>query len=263
MRQQIEAFIAEFHKNRRSKITWITFIAFAIGPLMGGLFMFLMKDHGTEGLSGAFKAKATLMSFTANWKSYLSLLSQVMGVGGVIIFGFVISWVFGREYSDGTAKDLLSLPTSRSKILNAKFLYYALWCLALGLSNLVLGLLIGKILQLPGWDASTFNSELQTFIITCLLTLALNMPIAFFALSGKGYMAPLSIVVIAIIFAQIFGALGIGTYFPWAIPGIYSGSGGEELKSELDFISYLILFVISIIGYISTLLWWKYTDQKK
>ncbi len=263
MQQQWQAFIAEILKNRHSRITWVTFIAFSLAPLFGGVFMFLMKDNGYDGLSGAFKSKAVLMSFEANWKSYLGLLSQAVGVGGVLIFGFVASWLFGREYSDGTAKDLLSLPISRAKILNAKFIYYIIWCVALVLSNLLLGLLIGFSLGLPGWDIAMFTSNIQTYFLTTLMIILLNTPIAFFAISGKGYMAPLGIVAILLVLAQIIGALGFGNYFPWAIPGLYSGSGGADLKAGLNIFSYLIILITSIIGYFGTILWWKYSDQTK
>ncbi len=263
MKQQWQAFIAEILKNKHSRITWVTFIAFSLAPLFGGVFMLLMKDHGTEGLSGAFKSKAVLMSFEANWSSYLGLLSQAVGVGGVLIFGFVASWLFGREYSDGTAKDLLSLPISRTKIINAKFMYYIIWCLALVISNLLLGLLIGFTLQLPGWSAAIFTNHMTVYFVTTALIILLNTPIAFFAISGKGFMTPLGIVSILLVLAQIIGALGLGTYFPWAVPGIYSGSGGADLKADLNFLSFLIIIITSIIGYFSTIGWWKYADQTK
>lgn len=263
MKQQWQAFVAEILKNRHSRITWVTFIAFSLAPVFGGVFMFLMKDNGTEGLSGAFKSKAVLMSFEANWNSYLGLLSQAVGVGGVLIFGFVASWLFGREYSDGTAKDLLALPISRAKILNAKFMYYIIWCIALVVSNLVVGLLIGSMLQLPGWESRLFLNNLQVYFATTVMIILLNTPIAFFALYGKGFMTPLGMVAILLVLSQIIGALGFGNYFPWAVPGIYSGSGGADLKADLNFLSYLIIVLTSIAGYSSTILWWKHSDQSK
>ncbi len=263
MKQQWRAFIAEILKNRGSRITWVTFIAFSLAPLFGGVFMFLMKDNGIDGLSGAFKSKAVLMSFEANWDSYLGLLSQAVGVGGVLIFGFVASWLFGREYSEGTVKDLLSLPISRAKILNAKFIYYTIWCLVLVLSNLFLGMLIGFLLRLPGWDSVMFIDNIQVYFLTTFMIILLNTPIAFFAIVGKGFMTPLGIVAILLVLAQIIGALGLGRYFPWAVPGIYSGSGGADLKSGLNLLSYFIILITGIMGYFSTILWWKYSDQTK
>ncbi len=263
MRQQLQAFVAEIAKNKHAKITWISFLAFSLAPIFGAVFMLLMKGSGYEGLSGAFRSKAVLLSFTAHWASYLGLLSQAVGVGGIIIFGFAMSWLFGREYSDGTAKDLLALPISRAKMLNAKFIYYAIWCFALALANLLLGLLLGLPLHLPGWSADTLLGSMQTYFITTLLVVILDVPIAFFASSGKGYLAPLGVVVVLVVLAQIMGALGYGSHFPWSVPGIYSGSGGNDLKSELDAASYLLLFLTGIVGYFGTILWWKYADQTK
>jgi len=263
MKQQVQAFQAEILKNRHSRIIWVTFFAFALAPVFGGVFMFLMKGNGYEGLSGAFKSKAVLLSFEANWNSYLSLLSQAVGVGGVLIFGFVASWLFGREYSDGTAKDLLALPISRTKILNAKFIYYTLWCFAIVISNLALGLLIGYSLNLPGWTTDVFLMNIKVYFIATILIILLNTPIAFFAIAGKGYLTPLGIVAIALVLAQIIGAMGIGNYFPWAVPGLYCGSGGAAMKSDLNIFSFMILIFTSIIGYFSTILWWKYSDQTK
>lgn len=263
MKQQIQAFRAEILKNRHSRIIWITFLAFSLAPLFGGTFMLLMKGNGYEGLSGAFKSKAVLLSFEANWNSYLGLLSQAVGVGGVLIFGFVASWLFGREYSDGTAKDLLSLPISRVKLLNAKFIYYTLWCFALVVSNLLLGLLIGLALNLSGWSIELFSENIKIYFITTILIILLNTPIAFFAVAGKGYLTPLGIVAVLLVLAQIIGAMGIGNYFPWAVPGLYSGSGGTDMKADLNLLSYLILVITSIAGYFSTIIWWKYADQTK
>lgn len=262
MKQQIQAIAAEFIKNRHSKIKWVSFAAFALAPLFGGLFMILMKGNGYEGLSGVFKSKAVMMSFEANWPSFIGILSQAVGVGGVLIFGFVVSWLFGREYSDGTAKDLLALPISRTKIINAKFIYYIIWCFTLALSNLAIGLLIGFALQLDGWSAAIFMEQIQIYLITTGLIILLNTPIAFFSLWGKGYLTPLGIVALLLVLSQIIGALGFGTYFPWAVPGIYSGSGGADLKMQLNNYSYSLIVLTSIAGYFGTIMWWKLSDQK-
>lgn len=262
MKQQILAISAEFTKNKHSRIRWVTFIAFAIAPIMGGLFMHLMKDGGQEGLSGILKSKAVMMSIEANWDSYLGILSQAVGVGGVLLFGFVASWLFGREYSDGTAKDLLALPISRTKILNAKYVYYIVWSFALVIFNLLLGLLIGLLFQLEGWNVSMFFDNLTVYFITTILIILLNTPIAFFALWGKGYLLPLGVVALLLVFSQIIGAMGLGAYFPWSIPALYSGSGGEEFKMQLNTMSFVILIATSIIGYLGTVIWWKYADQK-
>lgn len=263
MNRLIPALKAEALKNRHSKIIRVTFLAIALAPVFGGIFMLLMKGNGYDGLSGAFRSKAILMSFEASWNSYLGLLSQAVGVGGVLILGFAASWLFGREYAEGTMKDLLALPVSRTDILNAKFLYFLGWSLALVIFNLLAGLLIGLLLKLPGWTEAIFIDNLKIYFITAGLILLLNTPVAFVAIAGKGYLTPLGLVAIALVLSQIIGALGFGQYFPWAVPGIYSGSGGSAMKDQLSPLSYILVFLTGIAGYVATIAWLNKTDQPK
>lgn len=70
--QQLQAISAEIIKNRHSSIKWVTVIAFAIAPVMGGMFMFLIKEVGHEGLAGTLRSKAIMMSiFLDNLTVYL------------------------------------------------------------------------------------------------------------------------------------------------------------------------------------------------
>jgi len=262
VKHQIQALQAEFLKNKYSNILWATFIAFALAPIMGGVFILIINDPDSLAKAGGLAAKAKAMDFQSNWKSYLGLLTQTVGVGGVLVFGFVASWIFGREYSDGTAKDLLSLPTSRTKILNAKFAVYLIWCLALVISNILIGLLIGTILQLPTIEINLLIPLFLDYFVTTFLTILIGVPIAFFAIWGKGYLAPLGFVALTLVFAQIITATGFGSYFPWSIPGLYSGAGGEY-KKLLDNYSYSILILICIAGYLATVIYWKTSDQTK
>jgi hypothetical protein len=74
-------------------------------------------------------AKMKAMNVSVNCIAFFMILTQGMRFGGIMIYGFVISWIFGREHSDKTVKDLLSLPTSRTKIINAEYIVYLLWSL--------------------------------------------------------------------------------------------------------------------------------------
>ena len=254
------AFRAELVKLKHSKIVLVTFIAFAMAPIMGGIFMVIMSNPELAAKSSALTAKAEYMSVEANWGSYFRVLSQAMGVGGIMVFGFVISWLFGREYSDRTANDILSIPVSRTWILNSKFVLYILWCFAIAISNMLLGLIIGLLLNLTGFSWIVFMANLEIYFYTTVLTILIGSPIAFFALWGKGYLAPLGFVALTLVFAQVIAATGTGYYFPWSVPGLLSGAGGE-FKSQLDIFSYIILVLTSLAGYLVTVMWWKRADQ--
>ncbi len=258
MSQLVKSVWVEWYKVKKSAIVWVTIIAFALGPVMGGLIMFML-GHTDQALQGSVLIeKARMMSFEVNWPSFLSLLSQVVGVGGVLVFGFIASWIFGREYSDKTVNDLLALPTSRSTILNAKFILYVFWCLTLVIINFILGIFIGKIVGLGALQMT--ENSVVTYLITTFLVILLGTPISFFALWGQGYLVPLGFVTLTLVFSQIIGAIGYGHYFPWALPGLYSGTAGVY-KEAIDGWSYFILAAVTIAGFALSHFYWNKADQ--
>jgi len=180
MNELKRAFLSECLKLKHLNMIWITFIAFSLGPIFGGLLMFLLQNPELVPKSGIISTKISILSTLVGWGAYFSMLSQVMAIGGVIVFGFIASYIFGREYVDRTYRDLLSLPISRTHILNAKFIVYVIWCLCLTVFILVLGFIIAGILKLPGWEYSIIFENIITYLITALLTMALGTLIAFF-----------------------------------------------------------------------------------
>jgi hypothetical protein len=110
MRNLAQALYVELLKARRSSVTLFTALSAALLPLVGGFFMIVLKDPELAQRVGLISAKAHIMAGAADWPNYLELLAQGLAVGGIVLFGFVGSWVFGREYADRTAKDLLALP---------------------------------------------------------------------------------------------------------------------------------------------------------
>ncbi len=258
----MKALSAELLKARGATVVPATFIAFALAPLMGGVFMVIMKDPEAMMKSGAFNTKAQMMGITADWEAFLMIVSQAMGIGGILVFGFVASWIFGREYSDGTSKDLLALPVSRASIINAKFGIYVLWCLAIALSNLLIALVIGTALQLPVSEEFSLLLFLQNYLLITLLVIAVGTPIAFFAMWGGGYLAPVGFIGLTLVFAQVVAAAGFGTYFPWSIPGLISGAGGE-IGMNVNAWSYVVLAITSLAGYAATVAYWRYADQTR
>src|SRR5688572_29732184 len=112
MNKFLSALWVETLKARRSKVPLLASLGFSLAPLMDGLFMFIMKDPQRARDMGLLSVKAQLAMSTADWTTFFGVLTQATAVGGAIVFSIVAAWVFGREFSDRTAKDLLALPTS-------------------------------------------------------------------------------------------------------------------------------------------------------
>lgn len=258
MSHLLAALQTEGLKVRKSKIFWITLSAFTIAPIMAGFFMYVLKDPELARSSGLLGAKAQIAG-EANWPSYLSLHSQMIAVGGIFVFGFITSWVFGREYAERTVKDLLALPYSRAVIVIAKFIASFIANIILSIYIVALGMIIGWLIGLPQWSVNVLMQGLNTLMIVTLLTIILSTPVAFFASYSRGYLAPLGFVIITLVLSQIVAAAGFGEYFPWAIPALYGGLAEGEFT--LGWRSLLIIFIVSLLGFLSTLYWWLYADQ--
>src|SRR5215467_9388318 len=127
----------ELRKATRSRMPLFTALGSLILPLVGAFFMFVYKDPEFARSIGLVSAKANLAGGTASWPSYLGLLAQGIAVGGIGLFGLMEIWVFGREFADGTLKDLLAVPVARMTILLAKFIVIALWSIVLVAMNCV------------------------------------------------------------------------------------------------------------------------------
>ena len=255
------AFLAESLKVYRSKMLWITILTFSFITVMIGLFVFISMHPDLVSDSSVISTKASFIG-RADWPSYFIFLYQVIAAIGLMGFSFLISWVFGREYSDRTVKDLLALPISRFMIVISKFIVAIIWCILLSLVVFFLGLITGIIVKIPGWSGESAIQAFLIFIMTTILTIILSLPSAFFASCGRGYLLPIGFIILIMIITQfiVAGLPGIAPFFPWAVPALYCCAGGPEI-SHPEAISYIIVVFTSFIGIIGTLAWWRFADQ--
>src|SRR5512137_241376 len=118
----------ELRKAIRSRMPLWTALGCMFLPLGIAFLIFVARNPEISQQLGLVSAKANLMAYAAtDWPTYLGLFGQLIAAAGLLLFCLVISWVFGREFTDGTLKDMLAVPVQRSKILLAKFIVVAIW----------------------------------------------------------------------------------------------------------------------------------------
>jgi ABC-2 type transport system permease protein len=126
----------------RSPVGMIGTLALVLGTLalLGGITAALAG--GNPELTAKVGAAATL-----DWAGLLATAAQITAAGALLGFGIVLSWMFGREFADGTITGLFALPVSRARIAFAKLVVYAAWtvavCLILTVGIFGLGLVLG------------------------------------------------------------------------------------------------------------------------
>ncbi len=251
---------AEILKLRRSRLWWITLLAATVAVLMVSVFTFIGLDPDRARPLGLIGTKAELVGLPADWAGAFSLLAQATAVGGTLIFGLLAVWMFGREFADRTAKDLLALPTSRTAIMAAKFAVLGSWSLLLAAYMFALGLVTGAALSLPGWSAGVALNAATRHVVVAAMTVALTTVVGLAASVGRGYLAAIDVLVALLFCAQIVAALGYGRFFPWSVPALYSGLGGA---SPVPPGSIASVFVVAAVAVSWTVWWWRRADQTR
>ena len=252
----------EQRKAIRSRIPLWTMVGSLFMPLGIAFLIFVSKNPEIAQQLGLVSAKANLVAYSAaDWSTYLGLYGQIIAAGGFILFVMNTSWVFGREFTDGTLKDLLAVPVQRSSILLAKFIVVAAWSAVLTVVIYVVGLIMGAIINLPGASPGVFLHGTALVAVTACLVVAVVPPFAFFASVGRGYLLPIGVAILALMMANLIAVLGWGAYFPWGVPGMYASLAIKG--TALEPVSFVLVLLTGAAGVYVTYLWWKYADQSK
>jgi ABC-2 type transport system permease protein len=259
-----QALWAEAQKVRRSKMVWITALAVFLISLISALFTFILQDPERARRFGLVGAKAQIFGGAADWPSLFNLTLLLTSVGGLIIFGFIFVWIFGREFSDKTVYDLLALPTPRVTIIIAKLITAAYWSLALVGVIFGLSLGFGAWLQLPGWSTAVVLNALRLLLVTGILTILVSLPFALAASVTRGYLPAVGCLFLAMIAGQIISQIGYGQFFPWNIPMLFSGAAETltgKVATPLGSASYILVGAVSVLSLIVIWVWWRNADQ--
>ena len=134
-----EALWMELLKLRRTKIFPVSIYFYIFIGVMMGMLVFLSMHPEIASRSAAIRMKTSFLG-SIDWNGFYELMIQIVLTLVVIGSGVITSWVFGREFSDRTIKDLLALPVSRSKIVVSKLIVLLGWSLLLSVFVLIAAL---------------------------------------------------------------------------------------------------------------------------
>jgi len=254
------ALRAETRKAWSSAMPWAVGGASLLFPLVGSLFMVIVRDPEGAKALGLLGTKARLSGLTADWPSFVSLTLQSLAVGFFFLSALFTAWIFGREWSDGTLKLLLAVPARRTRVVMAKFLVTG----AGGVCTLMVmaggALLVGTALSLPGSSPTILATGGLVFAEVGLLTLTFCPWVAFFAGLGKGFLVPLAWTLFTVAVANVTAVLGLGAWFPWSVPALLAGAGNSASPGPE---SIFLVLLTGAAGIAATVLFWKWADHPK
>jgi ABC-type transport system involved in multi-copper enzyme maturation permease subunit len=254
------ALATEFLKLRRCKVTWGTLAGLSMGPLGLALFMWILRAPDRASKLGLLGAKANLSGLSATWPAFASALVLVVGLGGMLVLSFIVAYIFGREYAEETAKNLLALPVARHWIVLAKFVVAAVWWVVLVVAVLAEGLVVGLAIGLPGFSAGVLASMLGNGLLAAGIAFLLVPVVGWITTLGRGYIPPLAFAFAALALGNIFGKTGWAEWFPWSIIPLLIGAVGQP-ASGLPAGSYVVLAATFVAGVAATIAQVRWADN--
>jgi ABC-type transport system involved in multi-copper enzyme maturation permease subunit len=249
------ALKAEFLKLKGSRmLLWTSLVVIGYAVLATVLNVTLIKDPETikrvASAGGVFKKAVDAGFYDFNWTNQLRVAVQgVSGTWGVMLFAFVTAYVFGREYKEGTEKNLFTLPVRRGSFVAAKMIVVACW--ALGLTALSMALHVAglALLGVPGFAWSHVGAAvLDALEVTVLIYLTLPF-VAWITMVGRGYLRPMLFTFAAQIVGSGLATTSVSRYYPWNM-GVHlvGASWMPVVSSELVPGSWAIAVGLFIVG---------------
>jgi ABC-2 type transport system permease protein len=220
----------ELLKLRRSWITRLSFLFYAFFGLIAWFMLWIARNPGAAQGLGLVGQKANFASagLSADWTGLLFFLAEMNVAGAMIIFSFIVIWLFGREYVEGTAKNLLALPVPRSRFVLAKLCVALGWCALLTLFLALESLVVAAALGLGAPPAGLFGREIGNMFLAALLVFALEPITAWITVASANYLAPFGYTMATLIVANLMAHTGWARWCPWSAVALLGGLAGPR-----------------------------------
>jgi ABC-type transport system involved in multi-copper enzyme maturation permease subunit len=245
----------EILKLRRSKMPWLTLLFYAFFALMAWFVFWMLKNPEAArglGLIGQ-KASFAMNGLSADWPGLFTLFAELGVAGGMTILSIVVIYLFGREYVEGTAKNMLALPVPRAYFVAAKLIVAALWFALLTAFLIAESMLVGKLLGLGTPPAGLLARESANILVAALLVLALQPLVAWVSVASGGYLAPFGYTIATLLLGNLMIRTLWARWCPWSIVALLGGMAGPR-EEGVALGSCLVLAATFALGVAGTIL---------
>lgn len=220
----------EFLKLKHSKIFLLTILGAITFPFL--IYLSLISGN------------------TDGFESILQSCNQLTGnMFNILLFAIVVSYIFGREYSEHTLKTMMTIPVSRGKFIIGKYLMFFIWIMILVMITFLSTCFFSYIggashITLTG----IIDAYKEMFITNTLLFLSFS-PFVFLSLIVPNMVAAMVVGAVFSIGNLMIASTKYGPYFPWSSAYLI-GSNQISASSCPSTISLSIILITFTIGLI-------------
>lgn len=202
---------------RAARVPVVTLLLLALGVTAICLSTTVAVRTGTPDVV----AKLGPLVAAGGWPGYLNAALQVTAAASAGGCGILLSWSFGRPFSEGTVTGLFALPVSRVAIASAKLVAYLVWSAIAALAILAALLAGGLVAGLGAMTAADFAVLLRLPLLV-LLTAGMALPAAWVSTFSRGLLGGIAVTIGLVASAQVLVFTGAGAWYPPAAPALWA-----------------------------------------
>lgn len=221
------AIAVEARKVVASRVLTSTAVLLVVGVAAIAAGTVAAAQSGNEQLA----AKMGPLAAGGGWPGLVNVASQVTAAAAFGAFGVGLSWMYGREFMDGTVTGLFGLPVSRRTLALAKLVVYLLWT-AVTAVMLVAVVALTVTLVTRQWPDASAAAGLARLLALAVMTAALAIPAAWAATVGRGLLPAIGATVALMAATQVVVVSG-GDWFPLAAPALWAIVPGSVSAAQL------------------------------
>ena len=240
------AVAVEARKAAASRVMASITVILLVGVALLALGMLFGTRSGDEQLL----AKLGPLARLGGWAGLVGVVSQITSAGGLLAFGVALSWLFGREFADGTIGGLFALPVRRSTIALGKLAVYVVWAAGVAVLLTAVVAILGLAFGYGATDASGLVELLRVPVLV-VLTALIAVPAAWIATLGRGLLPGIAATVVLLVLAQVMAVVGIGVWVPIVAPALWAIDPGAVPIASLA----IVPSVPVVFGALAALAW--------
>lgn len=242
----LDGLAVETRKARSSRVLWSTGLLLVLG--VSGLsvtIVFAARSGNTQLL-----AKMGPQAASGDWTAMLATAAQITSAGGLLAFGVGVSWLYGREFVEGTVSGLFGLPVSRGRLAAAKLVVFAGWALVISVLMTVVLLGAGVAVGLGVPDSAAVVGLGRQFALG-ILTAAIAVPAGWAASLGRGLLSGIAVTVGILVLAQVAVLADVASWVPFVAPALWA------LQPATSAMTLLVVPIVPILFGAATVIVWR------
>lgn len=242
----------ELLKLKRSKMILISILGALAAPAM--LLLECLQTH--------FEHPEKIITLA---HIYDSLMLYTIILMNLLVYIIIASYLFSREYTEKTLKNILPIPVSRTSFLTSKFCILFVWMIVLSFfswgSTYLLALLYHSVFGMAEFHFHIALTYRGNMLIGTMLMFLTITPFTFLAEKTKSLVVPLIISSAVIMGNAALSNQDLGALYPWTailflMQGSLSGTGYPVWTSVS------IIALVSILGFAATFIYFQTEDIK-